>query len=104
MIITAGAIGGKVLQITGEAKLIRSVSAGVGRLKLIGSNDSVLLVKLGSKVVTQVKLNTDQVISWRSNKPAKLKLILSGESAELNIDALQLNGRLIANPSFQMRS
>ena len=103
-LITAGAIGGKVLQVTGEAKLIRSVSAGTGRLKLIGSNDSVLLVKLGSKVITQVNLAKDQVISWRSNRPAKLKLILSGESAELNIDALQLNGRLIANPSFQMRS
>jgi len=103
-VVMRGAIGGKVLQITGEAKLIRSVSAGVGRLKLIGSNDSVLLVKLGSKVVTQMKLSQDQVISWRSNRPGKLKLILSGDSAVLNIDALQLNGKLIANPSFQMRS
>ena len=48
-------------------------------------------------------LGKDQEIAWRSNRPAKLKLILSGESAELNIDALRLNGRLIANPSFQMR-
>jgi hypothetical protein len=102
-VVVRGAIGGKVLKINGEAKLVRTVSAGVGRLKLIGRNDSMLMVKLGNKVIAQVYLGKDQEIAWRSNRPAKLKLILSGDSAELNIDALQLNGKLIANPSFQMR-
>lgn len=102
-VVMRDAIGGKVLKIDGEAKLVRTVSAGVGRLKLIGSNDSRLMVKLGNKVIAQVYLGKDQVIAWRSNGPGKLKLILSGDSAELNIDALQLNGKLIANPSFQMR-
>ena len=103
-VVMRGAIGGKVLKVSGEAKLTRTIAAGIGSLKLISSNDSMLMVKLGSRVVTQVNLAKDQVISWRSNRPGKLKLILSGEAAELNIDALQLNGKLIANPSFQMRS
>jgi|GEM_PF-1684202 len=103
-VVMRGAIGGEVWRINGETKLTRTIAAGIGSLKLIGSNDSMLKVKLSSRVIAQVDLSTDQVISWRSNRPGKLKLILSGDSAELNIDALQLNGKLITNPSFQMRS
>ena len=98
------AIGGKVLKVTGAGKLTRKVSGGSGSLKLLATNNSQLKIKLGSRLISSVELSSDQVIRWQRNQAGILKLILSGQSPELLIDALQINGRLVANPAFQMRS
>lgn len=43
-VVMRGAIGGEVLRINGETKLTRTIAAGIGSLKLIGSNGSMLMI------------------------------------------------------------
>lgn len=98
------ALGKVAISITGPAKLKRQIPAGIGKIKLLATNDSRLTIKLGSKVLLTTNLNQDQILSWRSAKPTTLKLILTGSNPALLIDALQLNGRLLTSPTFLMRN
>lgn len=99
-----GAIGGKALVVSGESKLVKRLAAGVGQITLLKSNNSNLKLLLNGSVIRDVVLNRDQVITWFSRKPVKLKLLLSGDKPRLVIDALAVNGNLIKNPLFQMRN
>jgi hypothetical protein len=103
-----GAIGGFVTKVIGPAKLERFISAGVGKLRLIGSSKpGILKIKIGSKEISQLKLNSKKrfTIKWYSNFAAKLKLVLIGDAdAELLIDSIQINRQLFANPTFLMRN
>jgi hypothetical protein len=50
-------------------------------------------------------LDGNLVISWQRKLPGMLRITQVGAATdEVLIDALQLNGKLIANPRFQMRN
>lgn len=97
-------IGGKVMQVTGEAKLVKRVKAGSGSLRLLATNNSTLKIWLNQQVISELKLAKNQTITWFSRRPGNLKLQLSGDEPELLLDFLKVNGKLIKNPLFQMRS
>lgn len=107
-ILMNSAIGGGITKVVGNTKLERSVKAGIGKLRLLGSsNESYLTIKLGKTELAKLDLRTKQrfLISWRATKPATLKLVLTGPNTpELLIDALQQAEKLIANPTFRMRN
>ena len=98
------AMGGNVIQVTGAAKLVRKVKAGSGSLHLLATNASTLKVWLNQRVIAKLFLTKNQTINWFSRRPGKLKLQLSGDEPKLLLDFLKVNGKLIKNPLFQMRS
>jgi hypothetical protein len=98
------ALGGKVMQVTGKAKLVRKITAGSGSLRLLATNDSTVRILINQRVISELVLTKNQTITWFSRRAGKLKLQLSGDEPELLLDFLKVNGKLIKNPLFQMRS
>ncbi len=98
------AIGGKVMQVLGRAKLVRKITAGSGSLRLLATNNSTVKILINQRVISELVLTKNQTITWFSRRAGKLKLQLSGDEPELLLDFLKVNGKLIKNPLFQMRS
>jgi hypothetical protein len=92
------------MQVTGKAKLVRKVAAGSGSLRLLATNDSTVRILINQRVISELVLTKNQTITWFSRRAGKLKLQLSGDEPELLLDFLKVNGKLIKNPLFQMRS
>jgi hypothetical protein len=100
--------GGFLTKITGPAKLTTRLSAGVGRLNLLGNNKSGWLkVKIGSKEIATINLaeKSKFTIKWYAQLATTLKLIHTGNpDAEFYLDSIKINRQLIANPTFLMRN
>jgi len=97
------AIGKRVLKVFDADLVSRRVGAGLGQLRVMRSADSgTILVKVNRRIVSNVNLAGTvgfETISWYSKRPAKLEIYLESGTTLL-IDAMQINNRLIPNPSF----